>query len=84
MYCPPRLQRSQPKRPSTSSSAEVVARFQAARGSDKVFTGAGRHGILTALPHHEVEERWQQIRRAFLDVKEQRGQNRQDANWALL
>ena len=57
---------------------EVVARFQAARGHDKVFTGAGRHGIPTALPQQEVEERWSQIREVFLDAKEQRGQNRKE------
>eukprot|EP00435_Cladocopium_sp_Y103_P015490 s1698_g3.t2 len=57
---------------------DVVLRFQAARGNDKIFTGAGRHGILTALPHRDVEERWCQIRDVFLDVKEGRGQDRKD------
>ena len=58
---------------------QVVLRFQAARGNDKIFTGAGRHGILTALPHRDVEQRWHQIRDVFLDVKERRGQSRKDA-----
>ena len=58
---------------------QVVLRFQAARGNDKIFTGAGRHGILTALPQRDVEQRWHQIRDVFLDVKERRGQNRKDA-----
>ena len=59
-------------------SSQVVLRFQAARGHDRISTGAGRHGILTALPQGEVERRWRRIREVFLDVKEGRGQNRKD------
>lgn len=58
---------------------QVVALFQDARGTAKIFHGAGRHGIVTALPEHEVEERWHHIRKTFLDAKERRGQNRPDA-----
>lgn len=58
---------------------QVVALFQDARGTAKIFHGAGRHGIVTALPEHEVEERWHHIRKTFLDTKERRGQNRPDA-----